>query len=285
MRSFKYFATTIYDHRNQSILSVVKDTEPEPYFYKHEDFHTIFGYYLTPDANSTSYNAITIETGLFNMGLTLRMYKDLFTNDDETPRGLLINLILLPIHFSTSGWHFANSSEANKNDGTPRAYLPVPDETNSTAAAASIVPRVASAPWTVYIFIVLSGTILLYSIAILAWASLKSNHNPPNTSSFSEIDFASKSIEFFRQSERLTGKDLPYALRELALGNAESAQIVEAIAKKRLRVGSAFHEATGKNAIVIVMSDDKNGLRSAWGNEESEPLRPLQGLTPGKVYI
>jgi hypothetical protein len=166
--SFKRYADTAYRRQDLSIIGVENispATKEAIVRYKPRDFLYIFDKLLTANSSMPADDITMVDATLYEIGWALRLYAELFRDEHDSPETLLKNLLTIPIHFSATAWDLANST-VEKLPGNTLDYA-LPDELNTTASSANMKLRLRAAPWTVYVFIVLGSSLLVYILTLL----------------------------------------------------------------------------------------------------------------------
>jgi hypothetical protein len=225
---FKQYATTAYDRQNFSIINVETVSNQQPVAIDPGDFRAIWTKLFNPGSNATSDDAVMVNSFMFELGWYLRLYKDQFSDDGQSPLNLLRNFLTIPIQFSTTALQFSNATLEAEFPGT--GIFSMPSDLETTASAAQITPRFIGQFWTVCAFIAICSVLVLWAGCILGWI-LFQKPLLTDPSAFPEFDIVSKSacsthqgltLSSFAQSEGLT--------------DAGSWTITKAVRKKKGRV-------------------------------------------------
>ena len=282
MNVFKRYSTVAYDTANLSILSVESVTAPEVVTIDPQEFRTIFSTAFTPVTNLSSDDTEMTNGLLFQIGWFLRLYQDDFADNNFTPLNFLRGLLTVPIQFTVTGLQYVNST-VSAIDPQSTEYA-LPDDLKTTASTARSTYRAQSTkPWTVYTFIAVVVVLLLCGNILFALVWSKPLLAVPNISSFSEVDVTSKSGRLLTQQ---TLQDYCSALRQAGLGNASSADIVQGVKRKNIRVveieGATPEETFFLLAVVDVVDGTDAEMEEFWG-QSSRPLDNFVGHLPSYV--
>jgi hypothetical protein len=206
MMSYLRFADTIYDSKNLSIISLSHFSPITPSSitrYNASDFHYIIQSALTPNLSTTDpKDVIQVDSLSVILGWGLRLYDELFTQDNQTAHSYLHNLVLIPLGFCLPAWELANATAeafatgvdlVTTNSNNENGYYPLPDQLATKASSALAVPRLKAEPWTVWAFVALSGVLLLYAVAIFVWIVVWPGELL-ETTAFAEVDAARRLV-------------------------------------------------------------------------------------------
>ena len=185
---FSQYATTAYDWHNLSIISVETLSPPQPILIDPGDFRLIWAKLFNPGPNVTSDDAIMVGSVMFDLGWYLRLYKDQFSDDEQSPLTLLQNFLTIPIQFSTTALQFSN---ATLPPGS--GIFAMPSNLETTASAAQITPRFIGQLWTVCAFIATSSVLVIWAGCILGWILFQRKPLLHDPSAFPEVDIVSRS--------------------------------------------------------------------------------------------
>lgn len=233
MNVFKRYSTVAYDATNLSILSVESVTAPQVVTIDPQEFRTIFSTVFTPTTNLTSDDTEMTTGLLFQIGWLLRLYQDDFADNDFIPLNFLRGLLTVPIQFTVTALQYVNST-VSAIDPQSNTYALPADLKTTASAARSTYRAISTKPWTVYTFIAVVIVLLLCGNILFALVWTKPPLAAvPIISSFSEIDATSKSGRLLTQQPF---QDYCSALRQAGLGNACSADIVQGVRRKNIRV-------------------------------------------------
>ena len=258
MLLYKRYATVAYDSRNLSILSVESVSTPEPAPIDADAVREIATVVFMPGPNATSDDTEMVNSLLFGMGFALRLYEDNFPNDQLLPLVLLQGFISVPFQFSTTAWQWVNATQGS-NESTLYA---LPADLETTATISDVTYRAIASKWTIYVFITLTGLLLIWCNSIFLWI-LRQKTAIPNSSSFVEVDIGSKSAypsEVIGLPEDGTSPQVGYQdwaqmLRTAGLGNSESRAIIHMVKDRKIRVVALKGDAES-NFLVLVAAKE-----------------------------
>lgn len=225
---FKQYATTAYDRQNFSIINVETTSPPQPFVIDPGEFRAIWDKLFDPGSNATSDNAMMVNSFIFEMGWYLRLYKDEFSDDGQSPLNMLQNFLTVPIQFATTALQFSNATLQAQDPGS--GIFSMPSDMETTASAAQITPRFIGQLWTVCTFITTCSVLVLWAGCILGWI-LFQKPLLAEPSAFPEYDIGSKSGCCRQQSLTLSG-----LAQSEELTNAGSWTITKAMRNKTGRV-------------------------------------------------
>jgi hypothetical protein len=245
---FRQYATTAYDRQNFSIISVETTSPPQPLVIDPGDFRAIWEKLFDPGSNATSDDAVMVNSFMFGLGWYLRLYKDQFSDDEQSPLNLLQNFLTVPIQFSTTALEFSNATLEAKFPGT--GLFPMPSEMETTASAAQITPRFIGQLWTVCVFIAMCSVLVLWAGCILGWI-LFQKPLLTDPSAFPEFDIVSKS-----ECRTQQGRTLSDLARSEELTNAGSWTITKAVRQKTGRVIRIRSPGEETYHLVFVLLED-----------------------------
>ena len=229
---------------------------------------------MTPPPHGTPSELATVEALLFQMGFLLRLYQDDYGDDEASPLSFLRGWLTIPIQFYTATLVYANTT-ASRNGLAGKIDLSLPRDLERTASPALRTARAAAKPWTVFIFVITAGVMILWCASIFIWI-LVQDTVLPNLSNLGEINFASKSAPLPAAQPGLL--DFQSLLRNKNLGIANTADIIKGIKDSALRVGSVQDPANNRD--VMVLAADAN---PANGNS-SDLRRRLTKPESGRIY-
>ena len=144
--------------------------------------------FMNVSTNAINTDAVSIRSLLFQLCWILRYYQEFEPTNTASPLELLINMILIPVQFTTAAW-------LKINDYTLGQY-PLPNDLSTTVSIVSRKQRAMVEPWTVYSFFGIVSFLLMYELGILLWALMVTpNDRMPVISDFPEIDIADKTAQ------------------------------------------------------------------------------------------
>jgi hypothetical protein len=221
---FRQYATTAYDRQNFSIINVETVSPPQPVVIDPGDFRAIWAMIFNPGSNATSIDAVMVNSLMFEIGWYLRLYKDQFRDDEQSPLNILQNFLTIPIQFFTTALESVNATLQATFPGDD--LFPMPSDMETTASAAQITPRFIGQLWVVCAFIATCVVLVLYAGCILGWMLFQ---KPLLTgpSAFPEFDIVSKSGCSTQQGLTLTD-----IAKSEELTNAGTWTITRAVRKK-----------------------------------------------------
>jgi hypothetical protein len=249
------FADVAYDAGNFSILSVDFNSHRQKVTYPPDDFRLLFDTLFVDNSTATpvpSDDAIMVDAMVHDVGWGLRLYHDLFSSDTKTPVDLLQNMLIIPIHFSTGAWEYVNSTYATDPTIAKQALFALPDNLNRTVSGARRSPRVMAVPWSVYVFVAVTGVLFVYGFAILLWIMLQKQAFP-NSSGFAELVFSARS-QMSTQGDSIsaaTESAAQYLWRH-GLSNAGSQAAAKACVGMKIRA-VVMRDAEGRKRVCIVV--------------------------------
>jgi hypothetical protein len=245
---FRQYATTAYDRQNFSIINVETVSPPQPIVIDPGDFRAIWDKLFDPGSNATSNDAVMVNSFMFELGWYLRLYKDQFGDDGQSPLNQLRNFLTIPIQFSTTALQFSNATLQAEYPGT--GIFQMPSDLETTASAAQITPRFIGQLWTVCVFVAISSVLVMWAGCILGWI-LFQKPLLTDPSAFPELDIVSQSGG--RTQQALTLYDLAQSEE---LTNAGSWTITKAIRKKTGRTMRIRFRGERTYRLVFVVLDD-----------------------------
>jgi hypothetical protein len=262
---FREYATTVYDRQNLSILSVETVSSPQPVVIDPADYKAIWTKLFNPSSNTTSDDAVMVNSFMYELGWYLRLYQDEFGDDGQSPLNLLQNFLTIPIQFSTTALQFSNATLQAIFPGAGSFSMPSYLET--TASEAQVTPRFIGQLWTVSAFIGTCSILILWAGGILGWI-LFQKPVLSDPSAFPEFDIVARSG---------CKTQYGYTLSEIAhserLENAGSWAITKAIRGKTGRVIRI--QCPGQNTfhlIFVVLGDRTVESGSSSGSRELATL-------------
>jgi hypothetical protein len=247
MSTFKRYATVAYDRRNSSIISIESISEPERELLTADSFFSVFTTVLNPPNPSSVDNQASI-TLITALGFILRLYKDFFPSDEESPLTLLRGFLAVPIQFSTIGQEKVSLTS-------------LPDDLQTTAEAASVTFRAIAKPWTVYVFIASIIVMVILMTALLLWILL-SDTVYAEPSPFRDVDTSSKPMPYsYTQNSNYTSPenyitDYSTLLKRRGLCNADTNAIMQRIKSDRIRLVEMYDDFLGQNTMVLIGGRD-----------------------------
>lgn len=264
---FRQYATTAYDRQNFSIIDVEPVSSPQPVVIDPDDFRAIWAKLFNPGINTTSDDAVMVDSFMIELGWYLRLYEDRFSDDAQSPLNLLQNFLTVPIQFSTTALQFSNATLQAEFPGSD--VFPIPSDLETTASAAQITPRFIGQLWTVCVFIAICSVLVLYAGCILGWI-LFQEPLLTDPSAFPEFDILAKSGCSTQQ--RLTFCSLAQSER---LTNAGSWKIRKAVCGKTGRMIRIRRQGENTYHLVFALlegidSDQGISLESLGQEEEEE---------------
>ena len=256
-----------YDSQNLSILSIVSLSTPEVVTFDPQSYRTAFSLALAPGGSISSAGAIMSNALIFETGWFLRLYQDDFSSSDYAPLTFLRGMLTVPVQFSVSAWQWVNATVFALD---PKSGLyALPEDMKTTASSAQRTYRALSTKRaTVYAFILLVSTLLIYEFFLLVVTGTQPEVSP-NTSSFPEIDVSSRSAV---PLPRDTLIDYASALQRSRLGNASSVEIVQGVRGRKIRVVETDGPGANEKSIVVAVEDI------------GEDVSHLHGLRQGVRY-
>lgn len=261
---YKRYATTAYDSKNLSILSIESISAPQPATIAPSDFSLFFDIVFSPIAKSLNISnesndfqiAATSYTFQYGVSWLLRLYQDEFQTYNDGGLRLLRGFLAVPLQFST---------EVLQQMG----YSDIPSDMKATATLSTTSYRAVIQPWAVWVFGISAVVLNIWSIGCLAWLYFK-GPNSPNTSFYPEIDIVSKSCSCSTQprdllldSQRIPHlpddglEDLGKLRRRSCLGNGTSPAVLNTICGKRIYCGAYQSSREGDKMIVLVTEQDR----------------------------
>jgi hypothetical protein len=264
MNASKRYSTTAYSAQNLSILSLESISAPETYEPNVTAFRNGLDAVLTADSNVT-YAYLTAA------GWFLRLYQDEFKDDIESPLRLLEGLLIVQQQFTVNAWQYANASLAAIDPDSSTFALP-PDLQATAAPAQYQYRAIAKYPATVYTFIVIGFSILVYWFSVFC-SLLRSRADIPHASEFSQVDLSSRSG--YPSAAKLPDKpdalDYTSKMRCAGLSNAHSRQIIERTRNMVIGFVEMKNEA-GESSRVLVVGDSNESVRSLSSYLQSNPI-------------
>jgi len=168
----------------------------------------------------------------------------------------------VPIQFTVTAWQYINATVYSRDPESDMYALP-PDLETTASLAQTTYRAITPTPWIVYVFIGITGALLVYGNSLFAFV-LAIKTVAPNTSSFSEFDVASKAGGLIERDERnpCSVGDLSCMLREEGIATACSSDIVREFRNKKIRVVEAVKKREGMTLVLVVGSiqDDNKEL-------------------------
>ena len=256
---YKRYATTAYDLKNLSILSIESISPPETTSINITDFALFCALLLGPippvlnftsDANAYQIGATkyAIQYALGSVLRELQQYAVEYNTYNNGGLSLLQSLIAMSFQFSTEIWQQVDPSS-------------LPLDMKVTAKLTTTSYRAIAPSWTLWTFGVMSFAVLLWSIICLIWVHLW-GANSPNSSNFPEIDITSKSSfpASVLQVANHEDAEAPYesivdlgnSLRISGLGNGPAALTLNSIRDKKIYCGSYTNPKNGEPVMLIV---------------------------------
>lgn len=252
---YKRYATTAYNLKNVSIMSIESISAPEQSKIDPSDFTFFCDLVLGSIPKNLNYSdpvgfnaGASRYTVQFGLGWILRLYKDEFNRYNNGGLTLLQGLIAVPLQFSTSIWQQSG-------------YSTLPADMKVTATVATASYRAIIPFWTVLVFGVLASILLFWSITCLAWAYFLGPATP-NTSPFPEVDITSKTSVpaplMPVYDTRFGGmpshffEDLGKYMRSSGLGNSTGRSAIQALRERKIYCGACVDPQTGEPHIAIV---------------------------------
>jgi hypothetical protein len=241
---FRQYATTAYHRQNFSIINVDTVSPPQQVVIDPGDFRAIWEKLFDPGSNATSDDAVMVNSFMFGLGWYLRLYKDQFKDDGQSPLNLLRNFLTIPIQFSTTALQFSNATLP----GT--GLFQMPSYLETTASAAKVTPRFIGQLWTVCTFIATCSVLVLWAGCILGWI-LFQKPLLTDPSAFPEFDIVAKSGRSTQQ-----GLTLSDVAQSEELTDAGSWTITRAIRKKIGRmIRVRFPGEKAYHPVFVVLED------------------------------
>ena len=181
----KRFATMAYSGTNFSILSMETLSPPELTKVGAKDLMAAIAKILAPISHSVNAsNPDWINTAStygihYGLGWGLRLYKNLYPNDEAPPLEILYNFLSIPFQFSTTAIHYGMGDD----------HLPADLRTNATVA--SFYYRAIAEPWVLTTYGAIALFLSLWAMVCLFVACLFGG-DKPSASKFPEIDLVSR---------------------------------------------------------------------------------------------
>jgi hypothetical protein len=176
-------------------------------------------------------------------------------------------------------WEWVNATSSSNG-----SLFALPSDLETTASVAQVTYRAIANQWTVWVFIALTGFLLIWCNCLLLWVLAQSTA-APNSSAFAEVDINSKSTyssidqQSIRDEENRFGTvatDFSSMLRGAGLGNAESKAIIQSLKDKILRV--AGMDGPGEQKILVLVTGTGTG-------EDLRNMEGLETLKRGMTYL
>lgn len=247
MSVFKRTATVAYDGGNFSILSVESISSATPEEILADDFRSAYATVLGSSGSNSTRDAEPTDVLLYDFEWALLLFQGDFPTDKQSPETILQGFLVVPIQFSTTLWQYVNYTI---NPEFPEEFA-LPYDLETTASGAQSTYRALAAPWTVFLFMSITGVSVFWATLLVLYSVL-ANSVVPNTSSFAEIDSSSKSLGLSNPANQFGVMDYSSMLRHSGLGNATSNAIAAAIKDHIIRVAEMTDPVSKTNFLVLV---------------------------------
>lgn len=241
---YKRYATTAYDFKNMSILSVESVSSPVQEKADPKDFNSFLGIVLAPVPKILNFSdtaifksSATRYAAQYSLGWVLRLYKIDYNAYNDGGLKLLQGFTAVMLQFSTSIWQQVSLAT-------------LPEDMKVTATVVRSSYRAMIPLWAVLLFGGLASVLLFWSIMCLAWVHFIGPPTP-NSSPFPELDITSKSSlplsPFGYQAD-----DLSSYMRSNGLGNSTGISAISKIRRRKIYCGVCLNPQTGEEMIALV---------------------------------
>ena len=118
---------------------------------------------------------------MYGLGWGLRLYKDLYPNDEGPPLEILYNFMAIPFQFATTAIHYGLGDDH------------LPDDMRTNATIATVYYRAIADPWVLYLYTAVALFMSAWCIVVLFVACLLAKATP-KSSKFPEVDLITEHI-------------------------------------------------------------------------------------------
>ena len=192
-------ATTVYSRQNLSILHVDQLSPPQPYIIDPSIYRAIWTK-LFNDTGTNAEDVFMMESVMYEFGWYLRLYQDRFSDDKQSPLGLLQNFLAIPLQFAATALQWVNAT--CQPEGCNNLTFPIPQNLITIAASAQIQYRLRGEPWTMALFMGIGGAAVVWVGSMLVWMLFQKDPLRFNPSGFPDLDSAVLSGESVEPGHR-----------------------------------------------------------------------------------
>ena len=125
---------------------------------------------------------------MYQLGWYLRLYQDLFRNDQQSPLELLQNFLTIPLIFSVTALQWSNATCELAPSQPNCADFSMPDNMSVTASAAKSASRFMGVKWVIVLFIAVGTFVVMCPGALLAWIISRREALPFDPSNYPDKD-------------------------------------------------------------------------------------------------
>ncbi|KAH8888077.1 hypothetical protein GQ53DRAFT_826641 [Thozetella sp. PMI_491] len=184
----KRYATLAYSGTNFSILSMEylsPASDSSVTFVPAQNLSAAISKVLGPiseSVNATNPDWINVASSygiMYGLGWGLRLYKNLYPNDQSPPLQILHNFLAVPFQFATTAIHYGFGDD----------HLPADLRTNATVA--TVYYRAIAEPWVLYLYAAVALFLTSWCIVFLFAAYFLARTTPKSTR-FPEVDLITR---------------------------------------------------------------------------------------------
>jgi len=159
-------ATTAYAGQDFSILHVELHPSPQPYIIDPSLYRALWTK-LFNDNTTLPEDLLMMNSFMFMLGWSLRLYQDRFNPDRQNRLNLLQNFLTIPLQFGTTAFQSANTTCQSPHPNC--ATFLMPQNLTANASSAQIQHQFRGKHWTMALFMAIGGAVVLWAGSVLGW--------------------------------------------------------------------------------------------------------------------
>jgi hypothetical protein len=247
MTAFRQRATTSYQRANFAILNVETTSEANIQPLKMEDFTATWDKVFIASNFESAKNEDAMVSNSLTTSLTwlIRLYADVFPDDEYSPRRFLANFLSIPQQFMVTCYQFSNYTIGAFGGNT---RFVVPDELATIVVGGNSSQRFSGQPWVVWLFISTSVVAVLSVIGLFLYA-LTQRTPMPGSAGIPNLEFLS--IAGSGEDHERSATSLPDLVRSEKLDDANALQLSRSIRRRNVKLVKDM-EDPGDLSIVVI---------------------------------